>query len=277
MPGPGGQLEDRVQKEQRKGIEYLARFGLAGRGLVYLLIAFVAMRIPFGNPASADKEGVMASISAKPWGVPALIAIAVGFAGYAIWRLVEGIADPEGKSRKTEGKFKRVGYLFRGGLYTVFAYNALKVAFTKQSQGSTQKAQETTAGVFSLPGGKWLVLGFGLGVIAAGAYNGYRAFAGKYRKDFKVHEMSAAQRKFLFPIAAAGLYARAVVFCVVGAFFVHSAVTIDPAKAIGLDGALQRILTSPGGYWWLEIVAAGLAAFGIFSLAQARYRSVMNS
>ncbi|MEX0790193.1 MAG: DUF1206 domain-containing protein [Actinomycetota bacterium] len=266
-----------MKREQRKAIEYLARTGLAGRGLVYLLIAFVAMQIPFGEPSSADKEGVMASISSKPWGTPVLIAIAIGFAGYAIWRLVEAILDPEGKSKKTEGKFKRAGYLFRGILYTTFAYSALRVAFTKQSQGSTQKAQETTAGVFSLPGGKWIVLAFGLGVIAAGAYNGYRAFAGKYRKDFKVHEMSASQRKFLFPVAAAGLYSRAVVFCLVGIFFVRSALTIDPAKARGLDGALHEILNSPGGYWWLEIVAAGLAAFGIFSLAQARYRSIMNS
>ena len=74
-----------------------------------------------------------------------------------------------------------------------------------------------------------------------------------------------------------GLYARAVVFSLVGIFFVHAAWTFDSAKAVGLDGALRKIITAPGGYWWLEIVAAGLAAFGIFSLAQARYRSVMNS
>ena len=266
-----------MKRENRKGIEYLARIGLAGRGFVYLLVAFIAFRIPFGKPATADKEGALANLSSKPWGFPVLIAIAIGFAGYAIWRLVEAFLDPEGKSKKSDGKWKRVGYLFRGVLYTVFAFNTVKIAFTHQARGSTQKAQETTAGVFGLPGGKWLVLAFGIGVIVAGAYNGYRAFAGKYRKDFKVREMSAGQRKVLFPIAAAGLYARAVVFSLVGIFFIHAAVTFDPAKAVGLDGALHKILSSPGGYWWLEIVAAGLAAFGIFSLAQARYRSVMNS
>jgi hypothetical protein len=266
-----------VKKESRKGIEYLARAGLAGRGMVYLLIAFIAVQMPFGEPASADKEGVMANLASKPWGFPVLIAIAVGFAGYAIWRLVEAILDPEGKSKKPEGKFKRVGYLFRGGLYSVFAFNAVKVAFTHQSEGSTQKAQRTTAGVFEWPLGKWLVLAFGAGVIAAGAYNGYRAFAGKYRKDFKEREMSAKQKKVLFPMAAVGLFARCVVFTMVGIFFVHAAVTFDPAKAVGLDGALRKIVTSPGGPLMLEMVAFGLGAFGVFSLAQARYRSVMNS
>lgn len=266
-----------MKKEERKGIEYLARIGLAGRGLVYLLIALIAFQIPFGKPNSADKEGALQSLSSKPWGFPVLIAIAIGFAGYAIWRLVEGILDPEGKSNETEGKFKRIGYLFRGVLYSVFAFNTVKIAFTQQTEGSTQKAQETTAGVFEWPGGKWIVLVFGLSVIAAGFYNGYRAFARKYRKDFKEREMSPGQKKLLFPIAAAGLYARAVVFTLVGIFFVHAAWTFDPAKAVGIDGALRKIVTAPGGYWWLEIVAAGLAAFGIFSLAQARYRSVMNS
>lgn len=266
-----------MKKESRKGIEYLARAGLAGRGFVYLLIAFIAVQIPFSEQGSADKEGVMASLASKSWGFPVLIAIAIGFAGYAIWRLVEAILDPEGKSKETEGKFKRVGYLFRGVLYSVFAYNAVKVAFTHQSEGSTQKAQRTTAGVFEWPLGKWIVLAFGAGVIAAGAYNGYRAFAGKYRKDFKEREMTAKQKKVLFPMAAVGLFARCVVFTMVGIFFVHAAVTFDPAKAVGLDGALRKIVTSPGGPLMLEMVAFGLGAFGIFSLAQARYRSVMNS
>ena len=266
-----------MKKESRKGIEYLARAGLAGRGLVYLLVAFIAFQLPAGKPASADKEGALASLSSKPWGFPVLTAIAIGFAGYAIWRLVEAILDPEGKSKKPEGKWKRVGYLFRGVLYSVFAVNTVKIAITQQSEGSTQKAQKTTAGVFDLPGGKWLVLAFGLGVMAAGAYNGYRAFARKYRKDFKEREMSARERKILFPLAAAGLYARAVVFIMVGIFFVNAAVTFDPQKAVGLDGALRKIVASPGGPLMLTMVAAGLGAFGVFSLAQARYRSVMNS
>lgn len=266
-----------MKKESRKGIEYLARAGLAGRGLVYLLVAFIAFQLPAGKPTTADKEGALASLSSKPWGFPLLIAIAIGFAGYAIWRLVEAILDPEGKSKKPEGKWKRVGYLFRGVLYSVFAYNTVKIAITHQSEGSTQKAQRTTAGVFEWPGGKWLVLAFGIAVLAGGAYNGYRAFASKYRKDFKEREMSPKQKKILFPIAAAGLYARAVVFTMVGGFFVNAAITFDPQKAVGLDGALRKIALSPGGSLMLYVVAAGLAAFGIFSLAQARYRRVMNS
>jgi hypothetical protein len=266
-----------VKKKERKWIEWMARFGLAGRGFVYLLVAFIAIQVPFGKPTSADKEGALATLSARPWGKPILLAIAIGFAGYAVWRLVEAILDPEGKSRKSSGKWKRVGYLARGLLYTVFAYNALKIAITAQTQGSTQKAQTATAGVLGLPFGKWAVIGFGLCLMVAGAYNAYRFVSGRYRKDMKEGEMSPTQRRALVPIAAIGLGARAIVFVLIGFFFVNSGVTFDPGKAVGLDGALRRIAGSPGGPLLLAAVAGGLAAFGVFSLAQARFREVMNS
>lgn len=267
-----------MKKEERKGIEYMARAGLAGRGVVYLLIAFIAVQLPFGESGTADKEGALASLSSKPWGKPMLLAIALGFAGYAIWRLVEAIADPEGKSKDdTKGKFKRAGYFGRGLLYSAFAFNTFKLLSTPQTKGSNEQAKEATAGVLALPLGRWLVVGFGLAIIAAGAYNGYRAFSGKYRKDFKEREMSAEQRRALFPIAAVGLSARGIVFVLIGGFLVNAAITVDPGKAVGLDGALRKILESPGGPLLLGGVALGLGAFGIFSLAQARYRSVMNS
>lgn len=266
-----------MKRTNRKWIEWMARFGLAGRGFVYLLIAFIAVQLPFGEPTPADKEGVLASLSSKPWGKPILLALAIAFAGYAVWRLVEAILDPEGKSKKSSGKWKRVGYLARGGLYTFFAFNALKIAITAQSQGSTQQAQEATAGVLGLPLGKWVVVGFGLCLIVAGAYNAFRFLSGRYRNDMKESEMSPGQRRALVPIAAIGLGARAIVFILIGIFFMNSGLNFDPAKAIGLDGALRKIAGSPGGPLLLAGVAAGLAAFGVFSLAQARFREVMNS
>ena len=266
-----------MKKGQRKWIEVMARAGLAGRGLVYLLIAFIAIQLPYGKSGSADKEGALTSLSSKPWGKPILIAIAIGFAGYAVWRLVEAILDPEGKSKDTEGKVKRVGYLARGILYSFFTYSALKIANTAQAKGSTEQAQKATAGILGLPLGKWIVIGCGIAVIAVGAYNGYRAFSGKYRDDFKEREMSPGQRKALFPIAAIGLSARAIVFTLIGAFLINSGLTSDSEKAVGLDGALRKIAESPGGSSLITVVAASLGVFGVFSLAQARYRQVMNS
>jgi len=266
-----------VKRKHRKWIEYLARAGLTGRGLVYLMVAAIAVQLPFGGSGSADREGALASISTQPWGTPLLIALAVCFAGYAAWRLVEAVLDPENKSKDPKGKWMRLGYLFRAGLYSSFAISTLRFTFTRRSEPSDQQTQETTAGVLGLPFGKWLVLGFGAGVVAVGLYNGYRAVSQNYRKDFKQQEMSRRECKTLFPLAAVGLTARAAVFLLIGGFLINAALSYDPGRAVGLDGALHRVAASPGGPLMLTAIAAGLAAFGIFSLAQARYRRIMNS
>lgn len=68
-------------------VEALARMGLAARGLTYLVIALIAGQIAFGATAqSADQHGALEDIAARPFGRVLLIAMAIGFAAYALWR-----------------------------------------------------------------------------------------------------------------------------------------------------------------------------------------------
>ena len=76
------------------------------------------------------------------------------------------------------------------------------------------------------------------------------------------------------PIAVAGLFARMIVFGLVGAFLLESAIRYDPKEAVGLDGALQRLATSTYGRPLLGVVAAGLLCYALFRLTEARYRRV---
>jgi hypothetical protein len=64
------------------------------------------------------------------------------------------------------------------------------------------------------------------------------------------------------------------VFGLIAWFFFKAAVDYDAEKARGLDGALRKLATAPYGRWLLGIVAAGLFAYGVFCLIQARYREV---
>jgi len=64
------------------------------------------------------------------------------------------------------------------------------------------------------------------------------------------------------------------VFGVIGVFLVVAAVTFDPAKAQGLDGALRKLATTPLGPWLLVAVALGLVTFGVYSWCEARWRKL---
>jgi hypothetical protein len=50
--------------------------------------------------------------------------------------------------------------------------------------------------------------------------------------------------------------------------------TDDAAKASGLDGALKALRDRPDGGLVLGLAAVGLIAFGVYGLAEARYRRV---
>jgi len=51
-------------------------------------------------------------------------------------------------------------------------------------------------------------------------------------------------------------------------------VTLDPNDAVGLDGALRKLAGTSYVPYLICILAAGLLAFGAYSLAGARYRRI---
>lgn len=256
-------------------VDRLARLGLAARGLVYLLIAWTAVRIATsggGGGGEADRKGAMATFAHNAAGKVVLVAMAVGFAGYAIWRLTEvvwGHRDDDGASRWV----KRGASLCRAVLYGVFAWSAMRAAVQGQSgQGSNSTSKQTTAGLLGHAGGRWVVVLLGCGFVIAGIVLTVRGVLRKFERKLRTQDMGERTEQVVAALGVAGQTARGVVFGIVGGFFVDAAVDYDPAKAQGLDGALRSLARAPLGTAMLVVVAIGLAAFGAYSLAEARYR-----
>lgn len=257
-------------------VEGLGRAGLAARGSLYAIVGVLALQVAAGRTTQRpDKQGALTAVAHQPLGKVLLLVAAVGFAGYALWRLSAAFLDTEGDGTDASGWAKRVADLGRGLLYAGFCITALRLVAGSSGDDRTKEA-DLTAAVLRAPLGRVAVAGLGLAVIGAGIYNGYRAFSGKYRKKFDTAEMSRRVRRWLPRVATVGLAARAVVFALVGTFLVRAAVRYDPKEAVGVDGALQRLADAPYGPVLLAIVAAGLFTFGLFSFLEARYRRLMD-
>ena len=65
-----------------------------------------------------------------------------------------------------------------------------------------------------------------------------------------------------------------IVFGLVGIFLIKAAVDYNARAAVGLDGALAKIVHRSYGPLALGVVAAGLVAFALYSLSDARYRKI---
>jgi hypothetical protein len=255
-------------------VEKLARFGLVAQGVSFGLVAVLAIQLALGKGGkTTDREGALRTIAHDPLGRVIVIALAVGFGCYALWRLTEAVLGRKLESRRKESAWKRIGALAKAAIYGSLCAAAVSTLLG-HSGGSGNKEKETTAGILGWPGGRWIVMAIAAAIAAAALWNFWRGVSGSFLKQLKTGEMSSRVRTWATRIGVVGLLARAVVFGLIAWFFFKAAADYNANKARGLDGALRKLANETYGTWLLSIVAAGLFAFGVFCLIQARYREV---
>ena len=179
------------------------------------------------------------------------------------------------KARTHLRSSKRAGYAGRAVIYVALAVAAFQLLDgTSGGGGAGVEERSVTARVLEYPAGRWLVALVGLAFIAAALFNAYRAFTQKFEENWKEGEMSPVEREWLPRLSSLGLLARFVVFGLIGSFLVKAAWEHDPKEAIGLDGALRKVIQASYGPVLLTIVAGGLLCYALFCFAESRYRRI---
>lgn len=263
-------------REAGPWVERLARLGYAAKGVVYLVIGGIAARAAFGSGERVQgSQGALRAILEQPFGRFLLGLMALGLAGYALWRFVQAALDPEHVGSNDKGDMaKRVGYAISGVIHAGLALAALRMAMGGGGGQGGDRTADWTATLMRQPAGRWLVAAVGLGIAGYGAYALYRAYAVKLDKRLDLSRMSPAARTWAVRSGRAGIAARGVVFLVMGFFLVQAALHSNPGEARGLDGALRALQQQSYGPWLLGLVALGLVGYGIYQLVEARYRRI---
>ncbi len=256
---------------QSSSFEWLARSGLVARGVVYGIVGILAIKLALGDGGStSNQQQALGTIARQPFGKALLIAMAVGLAGYAIWRLVRAAIGhgPEA----SDGAIERIGGVVSGIGYALLCVTAVQILIG--SGGSSGGTSKTTGGVLDWPGGPWIVGIAGAIVIGEGLDQGYKGVARKFLEKSKTGEMSERMKQVFTGVGIFGHLARMVVFVLIGYFLMKAAIDYDPDAAITLDGALAKLTQTSAGPALLGVVALGLAGFGLYSLFDARYRKI---
>jgi hypothetical protein len=263
----------RATPGKRDAKQALARAGLIARGVVYGVIGILAFKVAIGAGGRTESQtGAFQTIAHQSFGEVLLIILAIGLAGYAGWRLIQGVAaSPAGEERTDEVK-RRVSALGSAAGYAVLCYAAVEVIAGAQTSGGSPK--HATAGILGWPGGPALVTIAGLVAIGVGLYQGYEGLARKFEDESHTEQMAEATRKAFAALGVVGHVARAVIFILVGYGLIKAAVDYSPRKAVGLDGALQQLAHASGGPLLLGMVALGFLAFALYSIADGRYHRV---
>jgi hypothetical protein len=241
---------------------------------MYTLIGVLAAGVAFGVGGRATgQQGALEIVAGSLFGGVLVGLIALGFLGYALWRGVQAIADPDGEGTDLKALGKRIGYGVSALVYAALAFSAVGLILGSASEGGGTP-DDWTALLLSWPLGQVLVASVGTAVVGLGLRELYQAYKARFLEYLKIEEMGEKVRKWSKRWGRLGITARGIVIGVVGTFLIRAALEYDPQEARGLGGALQTLAQQPLGQWLLGAVALGLIAYGLFMLSVARYRHI---
>jgi len=261
-------------------VERLARLGYLAKGVVYAVVGVLALQVALGTGGkTTDTQGALATLAQSSAGTALLAVVAVGLVGYVLWRVVQAWMDPDGKGSKPKGLVQRGGYLLSAAVHASLAVAAFRLVLGKGGggKGGEQSTQEWTARLMSQPFGQALVATVGIAIAALGVWQAYKAWKEKFLEKLQLRGLRPEQERWTVRISKLGIAARGVVFLMVGLFLVQAALTANPRRAHGLDGALETLAAQPFGDVLLALVAAGLVAYALYMAVEARYRRFLGA
>jgi uncharacterized protein DUF1206 len=254
-------------------VERLARIGYAAKGVLYLTVGLLAAQAAVGRAARAvDTQGALRVVHNVSFGRVALVVIALGLIGYAVWRMVEAILDPEGHGTALKGLALRLSFAIRGLAHGALGLTALKLALRTHAGSRSDQTRNWTAWAFELPAGELLVWAGALGVAGYGVYQLYRAYVAKLSRRLDLSELETSTLSWVIGVSRFGMAARGVVFCLIGYLLTRAAAQHNAAEAGGVRKSLGLLANL--GRWPFVVVALGLSAYGVYELLNARYRRI---
>lgn len=255
-------------------MKVLGRAGLAARGVMYVLIGWIAIQIAFGHHGrKADNSGALRTVAATSAGHAALWFLAIGFVGLAVWRLAQaayGAPGPDGRKPTT-----RLLCLGRAAIYGFVAYSALRFALGVGAPASSNRQSvDLTVALMHQPGGQAAVIVAGIALAVGGLYLAYSAWRREFLKELRLGQVRPQVRRLVERLGVVGGIARGIVFAAAGVFLFAAGAQARPSQAKGIDATLRAFAATSLGPWLLVVIAAGLVTFGAYSLCEARWRQV---
>lgn len=277
LPSPSEQT--RFRRELARApvatvVELVCRLGYAARGAVYVSIGLIALLAALERTPHAESPlGALEAWAAWPFGTFLLWVIAGGLCGFALWRLLQSVFDADHQGRKLKALLNRIGQGVSGLVYSALAVSLFELLDALEDFGEADDDAQTREGLAELlaaPGGELAVMALGLFIAGVGVGNIVQGVRRNFCDGLSCDRRTA---RWLEPLGRVGYIGRGLAFLPAGLLAIRAGVRTRVGEQ-GLGAALDLLERQPFGSWILALTALGLVAFGLFALAEARYRKM---
>lgn len=245
----------------------VARIGFVAKGIVYFMLGWFAVRAAMLADEPLDRSEALAQLRDKDFGDLVLYAIAIGLVAHVLWRLTQVLLDPEHANDRKLHLGARLAHVGGVVFYGALARTAWELA--EDAREPHDREDHWMALLLSQPYGRWLAYAVAAGIVGYGLRQFWRAWKG----DPVVKHLAldhVAHRRLVQWIGRFGVFARGVVFVLIGGFVYDAAHDFDASAAGSTDEALRAL----GHGWLVGIVAVGLVAYGLFQFCEARWHRI---
>lgn len=258
-----------VPKHEARGwVCTVGRIGIAARGVIYLLLAYLAFDIArHGSaPTQTSSTGALQELESRTGGKLLLVVLAIGLGCYAVWRLFDVVTG-------TNGAVRRLSSLAVGIIYGVLCIRAAElVAGHSASGGASSNPEPWVARIMGWPGGTLAIEVAGGGLVAAGVGLAAWGLLHRYDKNLDLERVSRPWQRAIRILGGFGDLARGSLIALFGVYLIAAGVTSNPAQAKSVDQTLRALVHHQFGALAIEVIALGLFAFGVFSFFEGRLR-----
>ena len=255
-------------------LEQVARLGYASKAVIYGIVGVLAILAAVNRGGSfTDQNGALGMVLTRPYGRMLLLVLAIGLCGYAAWRLLDAVMDPDRAGTSPMGWVTRIGNAIRGGIYGALGLEALRLL--RGLRGSNRdQAELWTARMLDWPFGQYAIAIVGAIVAIYGGSQFVQAVWGAHGAKLDWSPIPFELRPLLKKISRFGVAVRACLLVTLGVFLVRAALTHDPNQAAGPRESMLRLGSLFEGTWFLALVAAGVIAYAVDQAIHARCRRI---
>ena len=244
-------------------IEPLARLGYASKSLIYAIVGMLALAAAANRGGQVtDTSGALKIVLSQPFGRALLFVLAVGLCGYAAWRLLDAIRDPDRHGTTIRGLVTRVGNAVRGVVYGALGLEAFRL-LRGLSGSNGEEAQVWASRVMAVPLGDVALAIVGLVVLAYGVSEIVDSVQANPDRLIDMTPVPRAWRKRLHLIMKFGVGSRGLIICTIGVFLIRAGLRERPADAAGTRESMVELTSMVEGRWLLLLVACGLLAYAV--------------
>ncbi|MBW3098241.1 DUF1206 domain-containing protein [Pseudohoeflea coraliihabitans] len=262
-------------KKHRTVIEHLARAGYTSRGIVYLIIGIFALLAAIGAGENKDSEGALQNLLSQPFGTILVALMIVGLIGYAMWRLIQSLADADDHGTSAKGLAVRAGLLTSAVVYSTLALFAISQIglFSGGGGGGSGSGGGFAQTMTSFVGARPVALILAAIFLIVGGAHLWKAVKMKFEEHFVAQESTM---KVLRPIAVSGLIARGMVFFILAflLFYRGAEAGENGSSPPNIKDAMSFLQGLPMGSVLLGAMGIGIILFAVYSFCEAIWRRV---